>query len=172
MTFYWQGRFYEYQRLPNGYAQAPLLFTKLLKPPFAMLRRQGFLSVVYLDDSYLQGDSYSSCLRNITATTSLLTALGFKINHKKSVLTPTQTIKFLGFLLDSVQMIISLTAERKVHILAVSKSLLGNNLLKIRNVTSGIDSLVAALPGVSHGALHYRDLESQKCCTRLTQREV
>ena len=32
-TFYWQGRFYEYQRLPNGYAQAPFLFTKLLKPP-------------------------------------------------------------------------------------------------------------------------------------------
>ena len=100
-----------------------------------------------------RGDSYSGCLRNITATTGLLTALGFKINHEKSVLTPTQTIKFLGFLLDSVQMVISLTAERKVCILAVCKSLLGNNLLKIRDVASGIGSLVAALPGVSHGAL-------------------
>ena len=127
-----------------------------------MLRRQGSLSVVYLDDSYLQGDSYSGCLRNITATTGLLTALGFKINHEKSVLTPTQTIKFLGFLLDSVQMVISLTAERKVRILAVCKSLLGNNLLKICDVASGIGSLVAALPGVSHGALHYRVLERAK----------
>ena len=89
--------------LSNGYAQAPLLFTKLLKLPFAMLWRQGLLSVVYLDDSDLQGDSYSSCLRNITATTSLLTAVGFTINHEKSVLTPSQTIKFIGFLLDSVR---------------------------------------------------------------------
>ena len=27
-TFYWHGRFYEYNRMPNGYAQAPLLFIK------------------------------------------------------------------------------------------------------------------------------------------------
>ena len=161
-TFYWQGRFYEYQCLPNGYAQAPFLFTKLLKPPFAMLLRQGLLSVVYLDDSYLQGDSYSGCLLNITATTGLLTALGFKIKHEKSVLAPTQTIKFLGFLLDSVQMVISLTVERKVRILAVCKSLMGTNLLKIRDDASGIGSLVAALPGVSHGALHYQALERAK----------
>ena len=129
-----------------------------------MLRRQGLLSVVYFDDSYLQGDSYSGCLLNIiTATTGLLTALGFKINHEKSVLTPTHTIKFLGFLLDSVQMVISLTAElKKVCILAVCKGLLGNNYLKIRDDASGIGSLVAALPGVSHGALHYRALERAK----------
>ena len=59
-------------------------------------------------------------------------------------------------------MIISLTAERKVRILAVCKSLLWNNLLKIRDVASGIGSSVAALPGVSHGVLHYRALERAK----------
>ena len=173
-TYYWQGRFYEYQRLPNRYDQAPFLFTKLLKPPFAMLQwRQGLLSVVYLDDSYLQGDSYSGCLRNITATTGLLTALGFKINHEKAVLTPTQTIKFLGFLLDYVQMVISLTAERKVRILAVCKSLRANNLLKIRGfcfrnwLLSGCIAwrLTWCSPLSGSG-------ESQKCCTRLTQRKV
>ena len=62
-TCYWQGRFYEYNRMPNGYAQAPLLFTKILKHPVAMLRMHGLLSVVYFDDSYLQGDSYSGCLQ-------------------------------------------------------------------------------------------------------------
>ena len=56
-------------------------------------------------------------------------------------------------------MIISLTTEWTVRILAVCKSLLGNTLLKICDVASGIGSLVAALPGISHGALHYRALE-------------
>ena len=48
-TFYWHCRFYEYNHMPNGYAQAPLLFTKILKQPFAALQRQGLLSVVYWD---------------------------------------------------------------------------------------------------------------------------
>ena len=161
-TFYWHGRFYEYNRMPNGYAQAPLLFTKILKQPFAALRRRGLLSVVYLDDSYLQGDSYSRCLENIPATTSLLTDLGFQINDEKSLLTPTQTIRFLGFILDSVKMIIPLTAERKIRIVAICRRLQETEFLELREVASAIGSFVAALPGVSHGALHYRALERAK----------
>ena len=109
--------------MPNGYTQAPLLFTKILKQPSAALRRQGLLSVVYLDDSYLQGDSCSHCLENIHATTSLLTDLAFKINYEKSMFTPMQTIRFLGFLLDSVKMIISFTEERKICIVAICRRL-------------------------------------------------
>ena len=36
-TCYWKGCYYEFLRMPNGYAQAPLLFTKLLKQPFGFL---------------------------------------------------------------------------------------------------------------------------------------
>ena len=49
-SFLWQGAYYQYSCLPNGYAQAPMLFTKVLQPPFASLRRQGHMSVVYMDD--------------------------------------------------------------------------------------------------------------------------
>ena len=161
-TFYWHSRFSEYNRMSNGYAQAPLLFTKILKQPFAAQRRRGLLSMVYLDDSYLQGDSYSHCLENIHATTRLLTDLGFQINYEKSLLTPTQTIRFLGFILDSVKMIISLTAERKIRIVAICCRLQETEFLKLCEVASAIGSFVAALPGVSHGALHYRALERAK----------
>ena len=68
LSLLWQGTYYHYLRLPSGYAQAPLLFTKLLWLPFGSLRSQGHLSVVYMDDSYLQGDSVSSCRRNVSAT--------------------------------------------------------------------------------------------------------
>ena len=33
-TCYWKGCYYEFLRMPNGYAQVPLIFTKLLKQPF------------------------------------------------------------------------------------------------------------------------------------------
>ena len=54
-TCYWKGCYYEFLRMPNGYAQTPLLFTKLLKQPFGFLRKHGYASVIYIDDSYLQG---------------------------------------------------------------------------------------------------------------------
>ena len=114
LSFLWQGTYYHYLRLPNGYAQAPLIFTKLLRLPFGSLRSQGHLSVVYMDDSYLQGDSVSSCRRNINVTVSLLQALGFNIiNERKSVLTPTQSLEFLGFIINSTDMTITLTPRWK-----------------------------------------------------------
>ena len=115
-----------------------------------------------MDDSYLQGDSYSGCLENIHATTSLLTDLGFQINYEKSLLTPTQTIRFFGFILDSVKMIISLTAEQTIRIVAIYSRLQETEFLKLYEVASVIGSFVAALPWVSHGAIHYRALERAK----------
>ena len=101
---------------PNGYAQAPLIFTKLLRLPFGSLWSQAHFSVVYMDDSYLQGDSVSSCRWNINATVSLLQAFGFNINERKSVLTPTQSLEFLGFIINSTDMTITLTPRWKSNI--------------------------------------------------------
>ena len=161
-SFLWQGTYYRYLRLPNGYAQAPLIFTKLLRLPFGFLRSQGHLSVIYMDDIYLQGDSVSACQRNVDDTVSLLQTLGFNINGKKSVLTPTQTLEFLGFLLDSVHMTITLTPRRKSNIAEVCAKLLLKTHLEIRFVSLAIGMIIAALPAVRHGALHYRAMERDK----------
>ena len=162
LSFFWQGTYYHYLRLPNGYAQAPLLFTKLLQLPFGYLQSQGHLSVVYMDDSYLQGDSVSSYIRNVSATVSLLQALGFNINERKSVLTPTQSLEFLGFIISSTAMTLTLTPCRKSNIADVCTKLLLHTRQKIRFVSSVIGMLIAALPAVSHGALHYRAMEAAK----------
>ena len=112
-SFLWHGTYYQYSCLPNGYAQAPMLFMKIRRKPFSYLHRQGHLYVVYMDYTYLQGNSFVSCQQNIYATVTLLQDLGFNINQKKSVLVPTQKLEFLGFLLDSLLMTIMLTSRRK-----------------------------------------------------------
>ena len=101
LTFSWQHKYYKFTCLPNGYAQAPMIFTNLLKQPFSFLRRRGYHSIIYIDDAYLQGDSYDACYNNVYETVSLFQKLGFTINLRKSVLHPTQKVKFLGFVLDS-----------------------------------------------------------------------
>ena len=52
------------------------IFTKILKPVFGHLR-QGHLSVIFVDDSYLQGDTEQEFMDNIKATVDLLLKLGF-----------------------------------------------------------------------------------------------
>ena len=75
--------------------------------------------MIYMDDTYLQGDLVSACQHNVDDTVSLLQTLGFNINGTKSVLTPTQTLEFLGFILDSVHMTITLMPRRKSNIAEV-----------------------------------------------------
>ena len=42
---------------PLGLSCAPRVFTKLLKPVYATLHNLGYLSLGYIVDSYLQGDT-------------------------------------------------------------------------------------------------------------------
>ena len=41
--------------MPNGYGLPMRIFTKISKVPFGYLRSQGYNSIVYEADSYLQG---------------------------------------------------------------------------------------------------------------------
>ena len=47
-------------------------------------REKGFLSVVYVDDSYLEGDDYEDCFSNVLNTIEILRSLGFTIHPDKS----------------------------------------------------------------------------------------
>ena len=107
------GDLFQFTPMPNGYGTAVKIFTKISKIPFGHLRSQGHNSVVHVDDSYLQGDTYQSCLANILDTIKLLRELSSVIHPDKSVLTPSQAIVFLGFVISSKHMTLSLTDERK-----------------------------------------------------------
>ena len=54
--FEWFNQFYKFLGMPNGYSDAMRIFTEMLKPFFGYLRKQGHLSIVIVDDSYLQAD--------------------------------------------------------------------------------------------------------------------
>ena len=88
------------------------LFTKILKPVYAMLHQMGRLNVGYITDSYLQRENKEDCQANISDTCDLFSKLGFTLHPVKSVLKPVQVLTFLGFVLNSVDMTVSLTQEK------------------------------------------------------------
>ena len=56
-----------------------LPWESLQRLPFSVLRMQSHASVVYVDDSYLQGDSYESNLKDVNDQITMLRSLGYTI---------------------------------------------------------------------------------------------
>ena len=144
------------------YGPAMRAFTKLMKPPFSFLRSEGYLSVIYVDDCYLQGDSFTKCAKNVIRTTEILENLGFYIKIDKSEIIPKQQITFLGVIIDSVHMTITLTIEKKQTILNLCTAARLAPTLTIRELAKLIGNLVASMEAVPYGRLFYRQLERDK----------
>ena len=153
---------YQFEALPQGYGPAMRIFTKLLKVPFSTLRQLGLLSVIYVDDSYLQGNTYDTCLANVKKTITILQFLGFTINFEKSFLESKQEIVFLGLVFNSTKMTITLTDDKKEKIKGLCQNILHDTLITIRGLASLIGNFTAAFSAMPFGKLHYRNLERQK----------
>ena len=117
LRFQWKGALYKFQCLPFGLTSTPRVFTKLLRPVMAVLRRQGIRCMIFIDDLLLLHPSREE-LKKITAeVVTMFLQLGFLINQEKSGLIPSQRTVFLGFTVDSVALTLSLPTEKMDKIL-------------------------------------------------------
>ena len=78
----------------------------------------------------------------------------------KPVFIPSQSITFLGFVLNSAQMTVSLTPSKAMKVKSIE--LLHNQSPTIPTVSEMIGLMVASFPGVMYGPLYYRQLEIEK----------
>ena len=159
LRFRWQGKLYQFTCLPNGLAEAPRKFTKVLKVPFAVLRGQGHENSAYLDDSALFGGSKEACTENVQDTIQLLDSLGFTVHPEKSVIVPSHILIYLGFVLNSLDMTVSLTEERKEKICRLCQDVLQKDKVTIRQIAELTGMLVAADPASDVGPVYYKRME-------------
>nr|XP_012232431.1 PREDICTED: uncharacterized protein LOC105678035 [Linepithema humile] len=162
LRFRFLGQLYQFRVLPFGLASAPYIFTKILRPVAYFLRVKGFSSVIYLDDFLLIAPSYNQCRKNIRATRQLLLSLGFLINVRKSVFSPTRSCRFLGFLFDTTSFTVSIPPDRREKLFQRTWDILTRDSCKIRYLASFIGSLISVCPAVQYGMLHTKILERVK----------
>ena len=106
VKFFWGSKLYMYNACPMGLCTSPrLCFNQFFSSP----RRNGHQPVIYIDDTYLQGETVDACNQNVMATIEMLSNFGFVINSEKSVFYATQKLEFLGFFLNSIEMTVTLT---------------------------------------------------------------
>ena len=65
LRFVWLDKLYQFTVLPNGLSSAPRIFTKILKPVYAHLIQLGHITCGYINDSFIMGDTYDTCLASI-----------------------------------------------------------------------------------------------------------
>lgn len=83
VAFHWGRQTWRFKTLPFGLSSAPYIFTKLMKPVVAVLRRLGVRVILYLDDLLIMSASQEGARRPLAAALELLVALGVVINLQK-----------------------------------------------------------------------------------------
>ena len=150
--FYWDDSLYQFTCLPMGFSLSPSIFSRLMHTLVTHVIEQGFSIIDYLDDFLgIQMDFYSA-KEACSFLSSVLDRAGHTINIIKSILNPVQIIEFLGFVLNSLNMSVSLPTLRCEEIIAKCKRVLDSpGPWKIREIASLIGSFVACDPAVPLG---------------------
>ena len=162
LKFQWRDKLYKYLALPNGFSPAPRIFTKLLKPIFAYLRKKGHTLSGYIDDMYLQADNQYEVKIAAKDTIEILEDNGFVHHEIKSQTDGSQSLVTLGFLINSTDMTVRLTPEKKEKYVAICEWILKRKNPTIRELAQVLGKLVSSFDGVMYGPLYYRKLEAGK----------
>ena len=162
IRFPWSGNLYEFLCLCFGLGPAPNIFTKILKVPIALLRRLNIKVIIYLDDMIMMASSIEALLTARDTVIYLLQHLGFIINLKKSVLVPTQKMKFLGLIIDSVAMTLSLTKQKLHKIMLWCSQTFNNPKVSILELTKLIGVMSSTVQAVLPARIQFRYLQQQQ----------
>ena len=158
LRFIWRGRLFQFRVLPNGLSCAPRIFTKLLTPVYAELRERGHECFPYIDDSFVVADTEEECRETVKELCTALDSLGFYIHREKSVFEPSREIVFLGFELDSREMSVTLTPEKKEKFARAAGDLLAKEKTSVREVAGLVGLMTAYSPAVEYGGAHIKNL--------------
>ena len=162
LRFPWKENLYEFTCLPFGLSSAPRVFTKIMKPAVGLLRQLGIRIVIYLDDMMIMSRTQEVAKYHAMTAVNLLENLGFTINYQKSALVPTTSIEFLGFLVDSTTLTLSLPKEKIKKAKKACQSILDNPLPSIHQLSQLLGYLTSTIQAVFPAPIHFRYLQIDK----------
>ena len=162
LRFVWRGQLYQFRAAPFGLAPLPRIFTKLLKPAIAFLRRMGIRVAIYLDDLIILHQRPNILTQHLKIAVMVLKVLGFLINWEKSILDPKQVMEYLGFLIDSVKMQFSLPPLKIQDLITQCTDLLKVGQATARTLATVIGKMTAAVRAILPAPLQYRHLQRLK----------
>ena len=162
LSFQWEGTLFQFVSLPFGLASALRTFTKVMKTAHACLCQLGVRCIVYLDDLLIVGEPPQTTHQVTANAHALFQAMGFLINWEKSILDPKQETVFLGLVVSSITMKLSLPSPKSHDLCRVIQSLVTEEVALVHQIAHIVGKLNSTALAFLPAPLHYRDLQSLK----------
>ena len=162
LRFLWKDSLMEFACLSFGLASAPRIFTKLMKPVFALLRRSVIRLIIYLDDILFMNQTPTGLQRDMSTAIHLLEKPRFCNKLNKISTEANQTLEFLGFIVDTKNMTLVLPQGKVTAIKDLCSQMLSQTELTVRDITRLTGKLTASIQAIFPAPLHYRQLQGLK----------
>ena len=162
VRFQWKGLLYKFCCLCFGLSPATLVLTKLLKVSISLLRKLNVRIIIYFDNMLLIASSIEDLLMAADTLIFILQHLGSLINITKSCLEPTSTLEFLGGIVDSREMTLSLPKEKLLKVQYHCQEILEKGKVTDRGLSKLIGRLSSTAVVVLAAPLHYCHLQHKQ----------
>lgn len=152
------GTKWKFRAMPFGLNIAPSIFTRIMRVALKPLRQAGIRLVAYLDDILIISNSKEQAVDNTKKTIQWLEKLGFLINYKKSILCPAQRLEFLGTMVNTCDMNLSIPASKIMKVKREARQILHKDNWPARKLAGTIGLMNSVCKAMSPGMLMTRCL--------------
>ena len=159
MRFTANGIVYQYKALPFGLSIAPRIFTKVLAPIVALLRKALIKVHAYLDDWIMRLHHQSLGSKTAFVVVDLLRMLGWVVNFPKSTLVPRIHFEFIGLEWDLLHGIIKPRQAKITRLKKDVKIAQPGKLIKAKKLASLVGVIKWMAPYVPLGYMHLKKLQ-------------
>ena len=146
-------QYFVFKHLPFGLNSAVHAITKLWKPILAYLHTSGVRCSIYIDDGRILASDASTLESQRLFVYDVIRKAGWQLAEDKSdgPLEGAKLKKYLGFLIDSDSMLVSVPDSKLRDVVAFATESLTCSVLPIKKLSSLLGKIIALLP--SHGSM-------------------
>ena len=98
--------------LPQGFTLSCGIFTKLTRQLVRVWRSKGWRLAHLLDDLIFADQCKDRLIQKVEEVVALLQSLGFFVAWNKSILQPTQVIKWVGWVIDTLRFVVHVPGDK------------------------------------------------------------
>ena len=155
----WREKLYQFSSLCFGLASAPWAFTKLLRPVVSFLRKQGMRLIIYLDDILFLNQSEEGVEQDFLKAVRVLEACGFLVNFDKSIGKGTKIIEYLGLMVNSENLSLSLLSKKVEEIKKLCTEALRAHSVALRDIARILGNFAWAIQAIPFAQAHLRAIQ-------------
>ena len=127
---------WEMRALPFGLECSPYWSSRLSRPVLQYLQDLQVQLIWYVDDLLVIAKTPDKLRRDMTVVIDTMTALGFAVNARKSVIEPTQVIEYLGLVLNLREDKVELSTNKLHELRRETAKLLNRNQCSAKSLAS------------------------------------